>query len=100
MSIQQASFILIVLLVVWSLYKASKNPENDFNLVDLLMEHGRASRVGCVFMGAFGVMSWGFVTLTAQGKLTDGYAVAYAGAFIAPIVAKMFGTAPAAEPKQ
>jgi hypothetical protein len=84
---------------VWSIYRAGLNPENDFSPLDLLMEHGRASRTGCVFMGAFGVMSWAIVQLAAHDKLTEGYLGLYAAAFVTPIVARMFSTAPAAETK-
>ena len=89
--------LLVALLVAWSFYNAHRGA-SSFNLFDLLMEHGRVSRIACLIMGAFGVLSWIMIRLTLDGKVTEGYFTAYGALFVAPIIARMF--APAKEERK
>jgi hypothetical protein len=99
--VTDAAVLIISLAVVWSLYRAHKSDTGVFayfNLLDLLMENGRVSRIACVFLACFGILSWIMVRLTVEHKMTEGYFLGYAGACFAPIIAKMFGSAPVVPP--
>jgi len=85
-----AALLIVALAIAWSFYRAHRNPETTFNLFDLLMEHGRLSRIACAFMATLVVTSWVIVKLTVEGKLTEGLFGAYVAAWVAPIVARMF----------
>lgn len=94
MRITEALFSIGVLAVVWSVYRANRNPEIDFNVLDLLLENNRVSRKACLVMGAFSVSSWMVIRLTFDGKLTEGYFGAYMAAWVAPMIAGMFAAPP------
>lgn len=82
--------LLIVLLVGLSLYKAHRDPDNDINVFHLIMENGKISKIACVFIGAWGAMTYVFIGLFLQGKMTEGLFTAYGGLFIVPLIARMF----------
>lgn len=82
--------LFIILLVAVSLYKAHRDPNNDINVFDLVMENGRVSKVACVFIGTWIVMSYVFLGIFFQGKMTEGLFTAFGGLFIVPLVARMF----------
>lgn len=86
--------LIVALAVAWSLYRAHRIIGNSFNLMDLLMENGRVSRLACVFLGSFGVTSWIMIRLTLDGKMTEGYLTAFGALWIIPITAKLFAPAP------
>lgn len=98
MRVSDAALLILALVIGWSFYKAHKDETNQFNLLDLLMEGGRLSRIACAFMATLIVSSWVIVRLTLEGKLTDILYGAYLTAWVAPIVAKMFSGNPAATP--
>jgi len=81
--------ILIVLIVAYSAYRLHLNPENDFNILDLIMENGRVSKAASVMMGAFTLTSWLMIQLTLSGKMTEGYFGLYSAAWIAPVVVRL-----------
>ncbi len=60
------------------------------------MEGGRVGRLACAFMVTLVVTSWIMVRLTLDGKMTEGFMIGYAGAWVAPIIAKLFSGPPAA----
>lgn len=94
-----AALLIVALAIGWSMYRAHKSGDAafvHFNLMDLIMENGRVSKLACVFMGSFGVTSWIMVRLTLDGKMTEMLFSAYAAAWIAPIVAKLFSPSPPA----
>lgn len=91
LTLMQGLAWLIGLLVVWSIYRAQKNVEfKEFNLFDLLMENGKLSRIACVFIGTWTVTSLIMWQLVVDAKMTEGYFTAYAAAWIAPIISKLF----------
>jgi hypothetical protein len=90
MSITQAAFIIAVLGIIWSIYRLHLNPAVNFNMLDLLIENGRVSKVSCLVMGSFFVTSWVIVDLQVRGKMTEGYLGLYAGAWVAPLIARLF----------
>lgn len=81
---------VIVAGVAVSFYRYQKNP--TFNILDLLMENGRVSRLAAAFMMTLVVTSWVMIKLTVDGKMTEGYLMAFGGMWIAPIISKMFAT--------
>lgn len=94
----EAIAIILALIIVWSMYRAHRSDLfREFNLFDLIMENGRVSRLACVFMGSWLVLSYLIIRLQLDGKLTEGYYTAYAAACFAPIVAKLFTGNPPAE---
>ena len=96
MTYLEAAGAVLLLIAAWSVYRANKSEGNTFNLVDVLMENGRVSRLACVFMGSWAAMTYVFVGAYATGKMTEGLFTAYGAVTIAPLIAKMF--APAAAP--
>lgn len=85
-----AALLIVSLVIAWSFIRAHRDKTNTFNLIDLLMEGGRLSRIACAFMATLVVTSWVIVKLTIEGKLTEGLFGAYVAAWVAPIVAKLF----------
>lgn len=98
MRAEDAAPLIVALVIAWSFYRAHRDPNFRFDLFDLLMENGRVSRLACVFLGSFLVSSWVIVRLTIDGKMNEGMFIAYGTVWVAPIIAKLFSTAPAATP--
>ena len=90
MSLAKAAFILSVLAIVWSIYRVQKDQTIDFNLLDLLVENGRVSKVSCLVMGAFFVTSWIMLDLQFHGKMTEGYMAMYGATWVAPLLVRLF----------
>lgn len=90
--------ILVVLIITRTLRKWNANAANTFDVVDLFMENGRASKGAVVLMGAFFATTWFFIYYSLLGKMTEGYFGLYAAAWIAPVVARMIASAPSAPP--
>lgn len=83
---------VIVAGIAISFYRYQKDPANNFNLLDLLMENGRLSRLAMAFDAAVVVTAWIMLKLVVDGKMTEGYLAIYGGFWVAPILAKMFAT--------
>ena len=90
------AMLIAVLAIGWSFYRAHMGP-HPFNLFDLLMEHGRVSKMSCILMGSFFVTSWLLIRLTIDGTVTEGYFTSYGGIWVAPLIARMFAPAPRKE---
>ncbi len=90
---------LLLVLTIWRVLKKwSVSDTNTFEMVDLFMEHGRASKSAVVLLGAFAATTWFFVYYAMLGKMTEGYFGLYAGAWVAPIIARVLtGDRPAAQ---
>lgn len=91
MTASEGALLIVALCIAWSVYRADR-ATNAFNLLDLLMENGRVSRIACAFLVTLVVTSWAVVHLTVLGKLTEGIFIGYGGMWVAPIVAKLFST--------
>ena len=83
-------FAVCCVVILYSLYKVHKDPDIDFNLLDLLLENGRVSKISVLVMGAFFVMSWIMLSLEATSRMTEGYMGLYGTTFVAPLLAKLF----------
>lgn len=85
--------LLVVLMVVYSFYRAHKNQSMKyFNLFDLLMENGRVSRIACVFWGTWIVYTWAVVKSVLKGDYS--LLTMYGTVFAIPLVARMFAPPP------
>lgn len=94
------ALIIVLIVIVVSLYRAQKDGSNTLDLYDLVMENGRLSKSAFVMMGSWAVTSWMMVTLTLNGKMTEGIFGLYCTAWIAPVVTKIIkGAPPAAAPE-
>lgn len=85
-----AILAIVVLSLLWSFYRLSRNPDVDFNLLDVLMENGRASRIAFVVMGSFTLHSWIMLDLELNSEMTEGYLTIYGATWIAPLLTKLF----------
>lgn len=93
-----AALLIVALVIAWSVYRAHTRKDSGFdafNVLDLLMEGGRVSRLACAFMVTLVVTSWIMVRLTLDAKMTEGYIIGYGGMWVAPIIAKLFSGPPA-----
>ena len=91
------ALLIVALSIAWSFYRAHRSNDDafkHFNLLDLLMENGRVSRLASVFLGSFLVSSWIMVRMTIDGKMTELIFAAYGAMWVAPIIAKLFSPAP------
>lgn len=93
MKLSDAVAAVLVLLVLWSLYRAHHNPNIDFNLFDLFMENGRVSKIAVMTMGTWGALVYAFLHILWADKMTEGLFLAFGGLCFTPMVARMF-TAP------
>lgn len=88
MSISRALLFVVVLIIAWSLYRLHRDPAVNFNLIDLIMENGRVSKVSCLVMGAFTVHTWIMVSLTPD-KMSEMYLTIYGATWVAPLLTRM-----------
>lgn len=97
------ALLVVALLICVSLWRAHARADIDFNLLDLLMENGRVSKIAVAFMLVLGVSTWVIISLTISGRLTEGYFSAYGMMWVAPLVAKVVFNkteAPSIAPKE
>ena len=92
-------FAAFVALVVVSLWRSHRKPGNDFDLLDLLLENGRVSRLAAAFAVALAITSWLMLKLAVDGKMTEGYLGIYGGLWITPIISRMFATSEPSRPE-
>ena len=91
MRTSDALLVIGMPLVLWSFYRAHKDPNFSFNALDLLIgEDGRVSKSSVVLLGAFATMSWAFIRITIDGKMTEGLYIAYGATWVAPFIALVF----------
>ena len=94
-----AALLIVALCIAWSFYRAHRSDSaafNNFNLLDLLLENGRVSRLAVVFLGSFLVSSWIMVRMTIDGKMSELIFAGYGAMWVSPIIAKLFSPAPLA----
>lgn len=85
-----AVLVIVVLAILWSLERRSRNRDSKIALDDLLIgDDGKISKAATVMFGAFFMTTWVIVYLTINGKLTEGYFTAYILAWVAPAVTKL-----------
>jgi len=82
--------LVLLLLVVWSIYNAHRDPGLSFNFFDLLMENGRLSKLSCMALGSWALHTWIMIDLEVSGKMTETYITTYGTIWVAPILLKLF----------
>lgn len=82
--------IALLVLIAFSLWRAHRDPAFNFSIFDLIMENGRVSRLACIFLASFLLVTWVMVRLTLDGKMTEGYFTSYIMTCFAGTVAKLF----------
>lgn len=91
LDIMPAVLAILVLGVIWSIYRLHRDPKVNFNLLDLLIENGRVSKIACIVMGAFAVTTWGFVLDCLNRKGLDAVILAaYGGLWVSPLLLKLY----------
>lgn len=89
-TILEAIGMVVVLIIILSLYRAHKNPSIEINFFDLLVQNGRIDRIACVTMGTWFALTYVFIGIYMDGKMTEGLYTAFGGLCFAPLIAKMF----------
>ena len=77
---------VVLIRALWKLHKSNGggNPlYRNFNLVHLIVnKDGYPDGAKVIEMGAFVLMSWGFIAYVTAGKLADWYMQTYIGVFV------------------
>lgn len=91
--VMQNAMGLVLLLVLALLtimgWQAQRDTSNNFNIWDLVMEAGKASRTGVAFMSVLVITSWVVITMALQNRLTETVFGIYCAAWVSPLVAKV-----------
>lgn len=80
---------VLIFLAVRAMRRWQLKDDDPFDVKDLFMENGKASRGAVVLMGAFAATTWFFVFYAWTGRMTEGYFQAYCIAWVAPIIARL-----------
>jgi len=84
------TLVVMVALLLFGLLRRSKMINSAIDIDDLLLgEDGKISKAAAVMMGSFIVTSWIMAKLTLTEHMTEGYFMAYVGAWIVPSVTKL-----------
>ncbi len=91
LDIMPAALAIFVLGVIRSIYRLHRDPRVDFNLLDLLMENGRVSKISCIVMGSFAVTTWGFIVDCLHRQGLDAVILgAYGALWVSPLLMKLY----------
>jgi hypothetical protein len=86
MVIVLAIAIAAVILLLW---RAQRNADDPFDVLDLVMENSKASITKIAFLSAFVMTSWVVVDCQIKHTLTEGIFGLYLAAWVGPLVAKI-----------
>lgn len=84
--------LVIILAYVWFFLCASKRENNNFDMIELFMEDGKASKWATILLVAFTIHSWVLVSWVMNGAATLADLATYGTTWVAPILAKMYFT--------
>jgi hypothetical protein len=84
--IMHAVLAIGALLIMFSFWRAHKNHGIDFDLLDLLKQNGRASKVSVIIMGAFIMSTWVVANRELSGTLTADFFGLYLAAWVSPLI--------------
>lgn len=76
-----------VIVIGLSFWKAQKR--EDFNLLDMLMENGKVSRIAFWYMVSGAVSTWVVIDLQIKGKLDGTMFGLWLTAWVGPLIAKL-----------
>lgn len=83
------ALVVLALAIIVSLWRAHRSMHVKFDLLDLLMEGSRVSKIAVAFMLVLGVSTWVIVYQTINDKLTEGIFGLWITAWVVPLVAKV-----------
>ena len=81
--------LAVFMYIFFSLRKMSRNPDCNFDLRDLVMSEGKASKSGVILMGSFLLTSLYFMFAVLHDNMTESLFLAYAGVWVVPTLTKM-----------
>ena len=85
----------LILMIGYSLWKVQRDPTINFNLLDMLIENGRVSKVSAMVLAAFTATTWAFIFQVLKHGLDAGILVTYGGLWVSPLLVRILGgTAP------
>lgn len=79
--------VIGVIVIGLSFWKAQQRP--DFNMLDMLMENGKVSRIAFWFMAAGAVSTWVIIDLQIKSKLDPTMFGLWLTAWVGPLIAKL-----------
>lgn len=93
MSLNNIDWMLTVLavgvgFVLISFWRAQKRADIQFDLLDLLIENGRVSKIAVSYNLTFLITAWVIIHQEIKGTLTEGMFGLYGGMWVLPLVAK------------
>lgn len=86
---------LLVFMVLWTLIQMSRNPNDTFDLKDLVSSDGKLNERKFTRFGAWVISTWGFIYLIVNNptNFPEWYFIGYMGAWVAnAIFDKRFGS--------
>lgn len=89
MSPTLALLCVVSIFIGWTVWRAQRDPEFQFNLFDLLMENDKVSKIAVAFMLTLVFTTWLMLDLQLNGKMTEGYLTTYGAMWVAPLVARV-----------
>lgn len=89
--------VIVTGVLVIAICRANRNTENSFEIIDVLMENGKASKWAVILFGSWVVHSWVLVSWVMNGAATLADLTVYGTTWVAPLVAKMFIQQPTKE---
>lgn len=78
MDISRALFIILVLVVMWIFYRATRS-KHQFDIIDALMTNGHADHTKIGYFIAVLTMTWVMFHYALEYKLTEWMVAAYGG---------------------
>jgi hypothetical protein len=91
---------LAFLSIIFAFWRAHKL-RTDFDIVDLVMQDGKISRIGTAFMLTLLVSSWVIINKQMKGELDSTtfslWMAAWVGPLVARVVTNSFSTKPAVD---
>ena len=90
-----APLAMLLIALGWYLINRGRTRASRINLEDLLLgDDGRISNSKFFHLCSWIMATWLIVYLAVSGQLSEGYFVAYIGAFVAPAVAQALKSKP------
>lgn len=86
----QILLALLIVIVLWVMITLQRNPDDSFDIKDLVGYDGKLDEKKFTRFGAWVVSTWGFVYLIVNDKLSEWYFIGYMGAWVANVILDKF----------
>ena len=87
--IMNVCLVVGFILIAVSMFRAHRDKNFNFNVIDLIMVDGRVDRVSLAFMMVLAITTWLMIDLQLHGKMTEGYLTSYGAMWVIPLVSKV-----------